>query len=119
VIPNDFESALDSFGASALLFRTIQLCRDCPKPLRRLLIDFRQNWQWLELERIRKSGPDITMRTAYTMYVLCSLLDPPEEMPFDSGKAGSALDALAQSPLCSPWTAVIPLDGVGAFGTDD
>lgn len=119
MIPNDFESALDSFGASALLFRTIQLCRDCPKPLRRLLIDFRQNWQWLELERIRKSGPDITMRTAYTMYVLCSLLDPPEEMPFDSGKAGSALDALAQSPLCSPWTAVIPLDGVGAFGTDD
>lgn len=117
VIENDFQSALNSFGAAALLFRTTQLCRDCPQEFRDQLEDFRRNWQWLELERIRRSGKNITMRSAYTLYVLCCMLVPPETMPYDSGKPGSVLESLTQANLCSPWTSVLALESVGAFKT--
>lgn len=115
VLDNDFETAINSFGAAALLFRTIQLCRDCPQTFRDQLDDFRRNWQWLELERIRRSGQNMTMRSAYMHYVLCCMLFPPDTMPFDSGKAGSRLESLTQAELCSPWTSVLALESVGAF----
>ncbi len=117
VLDNDFQSALNSFGAAALLFRTTQLCRDCPQEFRNHLEDFRRNWQWLELERIRRSGQNITMRSAYMHYVLCCMLFPPDTLPHDSGKPGSALEDLTQADLCSPWTSVLALESVGAFRT--
>jgi hypothetical protein len=114
---NDFQSALNSFGAAALLSRSIQLCRDCPQEFRTQLQDFKQSWQWLELERIRRGGQNFTMRAAYTHYVLCCMLFPPDTLPYDSGKQRNALESLAQAELCSPWTAVLPLESVGAFRT--
>lgn len=119
VLDHDFQSALNSFGASALLFRTTQLCADCPQAFRTQLEDFRRNWQWLELDRIRKSGQNLTMRSAYTLYVLCCMLEPPDTMPFDSGKPGSAIEDLARADMCSPWASVLPLDSVGAFRVFD
>ncbi len=112
MLDSDFNSAINSFGASALLFRTIQLCRDCPQSFRGQLNDFRKNWQWIELERIRKGGKHLTLRAAYTIYIFCCLLDPPDELPFDKG---GVIEGLAGGDLCSPWTAVLPLDAVGAF----
>ena len=50
------------------------------------------------------------MRTAHTQYLMCSMLQPPDDLPSDK-----AADALDNAELCSPWTAVLPLDSVGAF----
>ena len=115
VVPHDFESALRAFGASALLSRSIQLCRDCPPEFRAQLNDFRQSWQWIEIDNIRKNDKHLTLRSAHTTYLLCSLLEPPVVMP---GEKSSSIDDLWQADFCSPWTAVIPLESVGALEVD-
>lgn len=109
---HDFESALRAFGASALLYRIVQLCKDCPADFRAQLNDFRQSWQWIEIENIRKNTPKISLRSAHTIYLMCSLLDPPEVMP---GDKGDLVEQLWQSDFCSPWTSVLPLEDAGAL----
>jgi translation initiation factor 2 beta subunit (eIF-2beta)/eIF-5 len=105
---NDFEDALQHFGINALLSRAIQL--SSPE-LRPLLKDFRQSWQLLEIERIRAKTPGLTMLSAHTIYTLCQLLDPPNDLPGEKH-----LDAeILAGPLCSPWTSVIALRHLGAF----
>jgi hypothetical protein len=106
---------LRAFGASALLSRAIQLCRDCPPEFRAQLNDFRQSWQWIEIDNIRKNDRHLTLRSAHTTYLLCSLLEPPAIMP---GEKTSSADELWQADFCSPWTAVIPLESVGALEVD-
>lgn len=112
VISGDFQSALLAFGAAALLFRAIQLCEDCPAEFWNQLLSFRQNWQLIEIERIRANSMrgEGHMRTAHTQYLMCSMLQPPDDLPSDK-----AADAIESAELCSPWTAVLPLDSVGAF----
>jgi hypothetical protein len=112
VLEDDFQSALDCFGADALLFRTIDLCKDCPIAFRRQLEDFRRNWQWLEMQNIRRSNKEFTMRSAYTHYMLCRMLVSPDSLTSDVSKS---LESLRRGDLCSPWTSVIPLDSMGAF----
>ncbi len=113
MIRHDFESSLRSFGASALLFRIVQLCKDCPVEFRAQLNDFRQSWQWIEIDRIRQNTNNkLTLRSAHTVYLMCSLLDPPEIMP---GDKGDIVETMWQSEFCSPWTSVLPLDNAGAF----
>lgn len=112
MIRHDFESALRAFGASALLYRIVQLCKDCPIEFRAQLNDFRQSWQWVEIDHIRRNTPKLTLRAAHTIYLMCSLLDPPDIVP---GDKGDVVEKLWQSEFCSPWTAVLPLDNVGAF----
>ena len=53
------------------------------------------------------------MRTAYALYVLCSLLDPPDELPVADKARAEAI--LYDSEYCSPWTAVLALSSIGAF----
>ena len=113
VISSDFETALETFGVTALLSRTIQLCKasGCPKDFHNQLLSFRSSWQWIEIRRIKAKNPDLDMRSAYNLYVLCSLLRSPDSMP--SGKAG--VEAVLSGTCCSPWTAVISRDFLGAF----
>ena len=112
VTPHDFESSLRAFGASALLYRIVQLCKDCPVDFRAQLNDFRQSWQWVEIEHIRQNNPKLTLRSAHTIYLMCSLLDPPEIIP---GDKGNIVEQLWSSDFCSPWTAVLPLEDAGAL----
>ena len=114
VIPGDFQSSLQAFGAAALLFKAIQLCEDCPSEFWNQLLSFRHDWQYIEIERIRANsgaGSDRgSLRTAHTQYLMCSMLQPPDELPSDK-----VTDALGVVQLCSSWTSVLPLDSVGAF----
>ena len=113
IVPKDFETALQTFGATALLQRIIQLCTvsGCPKDFLAQLKGFRTSWRWREVERIRKSSPDLDTRTAFNLYSLCSLLHPQRDMPVGKTK----VDAILSGPLCSPWAAVLALDAMGAF----
>ena len=105
---NDFESALETFGIDALLFRSMQLCPESMSPVFK---DFRVSWRWLEIDRIRRKTPGLTMRTAQGLYLLCKLLNPPVDLPQEKGLA----DRLLNGPRCSPWTAVLALRELGAF----
>ncbi len=113
VVANDFDSALQVFGITALLSRIIQLSTGsgCPKDFLDQLLSFRSSWQWIEIRRIRAKNPDLDMRSAYNLYVLCSLLSSPNELP--TGKAG--VEAVLSGPSCSPWAAVISREAMGAF----
>jgi hypothetical protein len=75
------------------------------------LKDFRESWQWLELDRVRTHTPGLDMRSARVLYILCCLLDPPADLPQD--KAGA--DDVLSGHLCSPWTSVLALREIGAF----
>ena len=86
----------------------IQLSSDEMRPL---LKDFRRSWQFLEIDRIRAKTPGLTMLSAHTLYTLCNLLDPPDELPREKAAAAQVL----AGPVCSPWTAVIALRSLGAF----
>ncbi len=112
-IRGDFESALRTFGASALLSRSVQLCS---RELKTLLKDFREQRQWREIDNARRTTPGLDMRTAYALYVLCSLLDSPVDLPLGNKARTEAI--LFNSDYCSPWTAVLALSGIGAFDVD-
>ncbi len=113
MVSGDFESALRVFGASALLFRSIQLC---PRELQLQLKDFREQRQWREIDNARRTTPGLDMRTAFGLYVLCSLLDPPDVLPVGDKAQSEAI--LFDSDYCSPWTAVLALSGIGAFDVE-
>lgn len=108
ILDKDFESALEVFGINALLYRSVHLAPVC---MLSQLKDFRESWQWLELDRIRTHTPGLDMRSARVLYILCCLLDPPDELP--NSKDGA--DALLMGPCCSPWTSVLALRSLGAF----
>jgi hypothetical protein len=79
--------------------------------MRSQLRDFRESWQWLELDRVRTHTPGLDMRSARVLYILCVLLDPPADLPQD--KPG--VDGVLGGPCCSPWTAVLALRELSAF----
>ena len=79
--------------------------------MRPLLKDFRESWQWLELDRIRTHTPALDMRSARILYILCCLLDPPDYIPKDKLE----VEVILQGPCCSPWTSVLALQLVKAF----
>lgn len=108
---HDFEAALETFGVTALMSRSIQLS---PEVMRPMLKDFCRNWQRLEIDRIRTKGDGLSMTSAYTLYTMCNLLDPPDEIPDDKAVAAGVL----AGPVCSPWVAALSLAYLGAF-TDD
>ena len=115
VAHNDFDSAMEQFGINALSFRFIQLCKDYPGPIKRMLKDFRNSWQQREVYNIKKMWPVIDIKTAYTLYSLAMLLDPPMQLP-DSGRTRQLI---LNGPKCSPWTSVIPLKHQKAFSHTD
>lgn len=107
MVDNDFESALETFGIDALIFRSIQLC---PTVMQPILKDFRTSWRWLEIDRLRRST-GLTMRNASGVHILCRLLDPPVHLPPDKDTA----ERVIRGPKCSPWSAVLALRELGAF----
>jgi len=107
---------LGKFGINALLHRIIRLCRDYPASFRNQLHDFRSNWQWLEIERVRKANPGLSPVAAYRLYHLCTLLDPPEEVPLTKEEADILFD---QADFCSHWNSVLALDAIGALQDSD
>ena len=76
-----------------------------------MLKDFRRSWQYLEIDRVRAKTPGLSMLSAHTIYTLCNLLDPPDELPSEKAAAEEVL----AGAVCSPWTAVIALRSLGAF----
>ena len=108
---NDFESALQTFGVQALLYRVMRVCNRIMLPL---LTNFRRSWQLLEIDRVRRKNPGLTMGSASALVGFCRLLDPPEEFPNEKGVA----EVLLRGPRCSVWNSVLALRELGAF-TDD
>jgi hypothetical protein len=112
MVSTDFQSALGKFGINALLFRIIRLCQDYPNSFRRQLLDFRVNWQWLEIERIQLSSKGLDALAAYRLYHLSCLLNSPNRLPADK----EAVDAVfLNTDFCSPWTSVLALDAIGSL----
>jgi hypothetical protein len=112
MVSTDFQSALGKFGINALLFRIIRLCQDYPNSFRRQLLDFRVDWQWLEIERIQLSSKGLDALAAYRLYHLSCLLNSPNRLPADK----EAVDAVfLNTDFCSPWTSVLALDAIGSL----
>jgi hypothetical protein len=111
-LARDFQASLGLFGINALLFRITRLCKDYPRSFRDQLLDFRLNWQRLELTRVQANSLGLDRLGAYSVYAMCTLMRAPADvMP---GK--DALDALlAVTDYCSHWRSVLALDHVGAF----
>ena len=104
---------MGKFGINALLFRLIDLCQGYPQEFLGQLKDFRASWQWREIERVRLSHPGFETKSAFRMYYLCSLLNPPND---DRPMIKELEDAVFSiREYCSPWTAVLSLDAIGAF----
>jgi hypothetical protein len=109
--PQDFESALETFGIRALLERVIRISHNEMQPM---LKSFRRSWSLLEIDRVRIKSPGLTMRSASVLVALCHALYPPNEYPQDK----LSMDALTHGPRCSVWASVLALRELGAF-TDD
>ena len=109
---NDLDSNLREFGATALMFRTIQLCKHYPKALKNELKDFRRVWQWKEIENVVRSKPELDLRSAHTMYALCTLITVPARLP---GTQEELQALLNRSPTCSPWASLLALKKLKAF----
>lgn len=54
------------------------------------------------------------MRSAYQLYLVCCLLDPPDELP--SGDKAKSDALFFEGEFLSPWAAVLALRGIDAFG---
>lgn len=112
MVAADFQSGLGKFGINALLFRITRLCDSYPQEFRRQLLDFRANWQWLEIERVQASNKDLLPLAAYQLYYLCCLLDPPDRLPDTKEDADNLF---LNKDFCSPWASVLALDAIGAL----
>lgn len=112
MVAADFQSGLGKFGISALLFRITRLCQNYPDSFRHQLLDFRANWQWLEIERVQAANKDLLPLAAYQLYHLCCLLDSPDHMP---GSKEEVDTLLLNHKFCSPWASVLALDAIGAL----
>lgn len=111
---NDFESALETYGVDALLFRVMRLCH---QSIRYFLVSFRNSWRAHEIDRVRRKNQErgLTLRSAAILVGLCRLLDPPIVLPADK----SVLDITLRGLKCCPWTSVLALRELGAFTDDD
>lgn len=110
VVSTDFQEALSKFGINALLHRITRLCADYPSEFTNQLMDFRANWQMVEIDRVQKKG--IPFSTAYQLYQLCMIMYAPLEEPLSKDVA----DALFEhANYCSYWNAVLALDEIGAL----
>jgi hypothetical protein len=109
-VSTDFQAALGKFGINALLHRIIRLCKDYPPEFTNQLMDFRANWQMVEIDRVQKSG--IPLSTAYYLYQLCMIIDAPLEEPLTKDVAD---ELFASASYCSHWNAVLALDEIGAL----
>lgn len=108
----DFQAALGKFGINALLHRIIRLCKDYPEAFRKQLLDFRSNWQWLEIDRVQEANRYLMFVGAYRLYYMCMLMDAPAALPVTKEES----DALFENAeFCSHWNSVLALDGIGAL----
>lgn len=105
---NDFDSAMETVGIDALLYRVMRLCDEEMRPVLR---DFKTSVNLAEIDRVRRKKGWTSLRFANTVMALCRLLSPPDVMPFQK----SDLDALVRASKCSCWTSVLALRELGAF----
>ena len=110
---NDFQSAVGKFGINALLFRLIDLCQGYPAAFLSQLKDFRSSWLWREIERVRLAHPGYEIKSAFRLYYLCSLLNPPNDDGTFLKEVEDQVFAIRE--YCSPWTSVMSLEAIGAF----
>ena len=91
----------------------MDLCKGYPREFLSQLKDFRSSWQWREVERVRVANPGCDARAAFRLYLLCSLLFPPND---DSPLLKELEDVMFENrEYCSPWTSVMSLSAIGAF----
>ncbi len=89
--------------------------RLCNRVMLPLLKSFRRSWHLLEIDRVRKKTPGLTMRSASVLVGLCRLLDPPMELPQEKGAAEQVL----RGARCSVWNSVLAMRELGAFTDGD
>lgn len=103
---------LNRFGAGALLFRITDLCTGCPREFYDHLIDFRENWQRLEVQRVHASNKDVDMFAAFRLYYMSVIMDAPAVIP--SSKA-DFFTLISGATFASHWNCVLALWHIGAF----
>jgi hypothetical protein len=103
-------------GIDAMMARVIALGRDWDNPIRRQLLSFRSAWRRAEIQNVARAlgRGDGALGAAGALYRLCKLLEPPTLDEWGQMTAVDARIALL-GPSCSPWAAVLALNGLGAF----
>jgi hypothetical protein len=112
----DFDSFAQLVGIDAMMARVIALGRDWDDSIRRQLLSFRSAWRRAEVQNVARAvgKGEGAAGAAGALYKLCKLLKPPtldewgQLTPVDA-----RLTLLGQQ--CSPWAAVLALNGLGAF----
>lgn len=94
------------------MHRIIRLCKDYPAEFTNQLMDFRSNWQMVEIDRVRKNARYISFGEAYHIYQLCQIMDAPAEQPISKEVAD---EVFAEAEYCSYWNSVLAIDAVGAL----
>jgi len=108
----NFDTYLIVFGVTALLSRSIQLCKDYPDSLRSQLKDWKISWQRMEIENVRrKRNNKISLFTAHAEYAFCTLLSPPTSFP----DKYADVTRVMSGPICCPWACILGLHAIGAF----
>lgn len=82
------------------------------------LKDFRSSWQWREIERVRLAHPGFEAMGAFRLYLLCTLLFPPDDADDPTMTLKEITDHVfiaENREYCSPWAAVMSLKAIGAF----
>ena len=83
-----------------------------PASFRRQLLDFRANWQWLEIDRVQEANEGLAFVGAYRLYYMCMLMDAPDVLPVSKEESDTLFE---NAEFCSHWNAVLALDGIGAL----
>ena len=116
----DIDSFLNRVGVHCVLKQWTESLRSAPPKADDMLYDWIDAWTTHEYENILKflrqnpSQPKLSPPVAESIYLMCNVLDLPTEPT-----SQEELDRLRESPKCSPYKAVIRLDGVGAFKSED
>lgn len=108
----NFDTYLRVFGVTALLSRSIQLCRSYPEDLKAQLKDWKRSWQQMEIQNVRRKQKNkVDFFHAHAQYAFCTLLQPPAGFPQNRTDITKAMCG----PNCCPWACVLSLHAVGAF----
>jgi hypothetical protein len=103
----DFESAVRTFGISALLFRCMQLCDGYPQQILDLMLDFHDTLKSKEIVTMKKRMNLPTIEDAMRVYASAAT-DGISEKELRNKKKSVASKS-------SPWASVVFLNKNGAF----
>ena len=117
-VVGNFDSYLARFGIDAMFHRVLELSRDIPDDLMRLMLAFVAAMRKKEVDNVVENGWVPLSIPAIYAYRMAKLLDPPSQS-FGALTTREELVTICKGKQCSPWTAVMTLRKMGAFCVGD